>query len=172
MQTKTLKNKTDSNHSKEISAEITIKAIEDVVQEKIVMIGIRTDTDKTTDQETVTVTTTKTTAYNTLFILELRTITSEIAHKALRIEIAAIVADPKIADPRTIETIHGNNNMIETILGQGIVSHTVQDRIIEEVTVPIRRLEITVENVTQTEFNSERIKLMGSLWTINKMKLI
>ena len=31
MQTETLKNKTDSNHSNEISSEITIKAIEDVV---------------------------------------------------------------------------------------------------------------------------------------------
>ena len=170
MQTKILMNKTDNNHSKEISSEITIKAIEDVVQEKIVMIGIRTDTDKTTDQETVT--TTKTTADNDLLILELRTITSEIAHKALRIEIAAIVADPTIADPKTIETIQGNNKMIETIPGQGIVSQTVQDKIIEEVTVLIRILEKTVENVTQTEFNSERIKLMDSLWTINWMKLI
>ena len=35
--------KTDSNHSKEISSEIIIKSIEDVVQEKIVMIEIRTD---------------------------------------------------------------------------------------------------------------------------------
>ena len=73
MQTETLKNKTDSNHSKGISSEITIKAIEDVVQEKIVMIEIRTDTDKTLDHETVT--TTKTTADNTLLILDLRTIT-------------------------------------------------------------------------------------------------
>ena len=170
MQTETLKNKTDSNHSKEISSEITIKAIEDVVQEKIVMIEIRTDTDKTLDH--VTVTTTKTTADNTLLILDLRTITSGIAHKALRIEIDAIIADPTIVDPRTIGTIPGNDNMIETIPEQGIVSQAVQDRIIEEVTVLIRILEITVETVTQTEFNSEKIKLMDSLWTINKMKLI
>ena len=66
MQKETLKNKTDSNHSKEIGSEIIIIAREDVVQEKIVMIEIRTDTDKTTDQETVA--TTKTTADNTLFI--------------------------------------------------------------------------------------------------------
>ena len=170
MQTETLKNKTDSNHSKEISSEITIKAIEDVVQEKIVMIEIRTDTDKTLDH--VTVTTTKSTADNTLLILDLRTITLEIAHKALRIEIDAIIADPTIVDPRTIGIIPGNDNMIETIPEQGIVSQAVQDRIIEEVTVLIRILEITVETVTQTEFNSEKIKLMDSLWTINKMKLI
>ena len=170
MQTETLKNKTDSNHSKEISLEITIKAIEDVVKEKIVMIEIRTDTDKTLDH--ITVTTTKTTADNTLLILDLRTITSEVAHKALRIEIDAIIADPTIVDPRIIGTIPGNDNMIETIPEQGIVSQAVQDRTIEEVTVLIRILEITVETVTQTEFNSEKIKLMDSLWTINKMKLI
>ena len=134
------------------------------------MIEIRTDTDKTLDH--VTVTTTKTTADNTLPILDLRTITSEIAHKALRIEIDAIIADPTIVDPRTIGTIPGNDNMIETIPEQGIVSQAVQDRIIEEVTVLIRILEITVETVTQTEFNSEKIKLVDSLWTINKMKLI
>ena len=158
---KTLKNKTDNNHSKEISSEITIKATEDVVHEKIVMIGIRTDTDKTTDQGTVT--TTKTTADNTLLILDPRTITSEIAHKALRIEIDAIIADPTIVDARTIGSIQGNDNMIETIPEQGIVSRTVQDRIIEEVAVLIRILEITVENVAQLEFNSGRIKLMDSL---------
>ena len=61
--------------------------------------------------------------------------------------------------------------MIETIPEQGIMSETVQDRIIEEVTVLIRVLDIIVEKVTQTEFNSERVKLMDSLWTINKMKL-
>ena len=170
MQTETLKNKTDCNYSKEISSEITIKAIEDVVQEKIVMIEIRTDTDKTLDP--VTVTTTKTTADNTLLILDLRTITSEIAHKALRIEINAIIADPTIVDPRTIRTIPGTDNMIETIPEQVIVSQAVQDRIIEEVTVVIKILEITVETVTQTELNSEKIKLMDFLWTINKMKLI
>ena len=130
MQTETLKIKTDSNHSKEISSEITIKAIEDVVQEKIVMIEIRTDTDKTLDH--VPVTTTKTTADNTLLILDLRTITSESAHKALRIEIDAIIADPTIVDPRTIGTIPGNDNMIETIPEQGIVSQA-DYRIIEEV---------------------------------------
>ena len=92
------KNKTDNNHSKEISSEITNKATEDVVHEKIVMIGIRTDTDKTTDQETVT--TTKTTADNTLLILDPRTITSEIAHTALRIEIDAIIADPNNRRPQ------------------------------------------------------------------------
>ena len=170
MQAETLKNKIDSNNSKRISSEITIKAIEDVLQEKIVIIEIRTDTDKTLEHETVT--TTKTTADNTLFILDLRTITSEIAHKALRIEIDAIIADPATVDPRTIGTIPGNDNMIETIPEQGIVSQAVQDRIIEEVTVLIRILEITVETVIQTEFNSEKIKLMDSLWTINKMKLI
>ena len=170
MQTDTLKNKTDNNHSKEISSEITIKAIEDVVQEKIGTIEIKTDTDKNTDQQTVT--TTKTTADKSLLILDLRTITSEIAHKALRIEIGAIVADPTIVDPRTIGTIQGNDNMIETILEQGIVSQTVPDMIIEEVTVLIRILEITPETVNQTEFNSEKIKSMDSLWTINKMKLI
>ena len=170
MQTETLMNKTDSNHSKEISSEITIKAIEDVVQEKIVMIEIRTDTDKTLDHKTVT--TNKTTADNTLLILDLRTITSEIAHKALRIDIVAIIADPTIVDHRTIRTIPGNDNMIETIPEQGIVSQAVQDRIIGEVIVLIRILEITVETVIQTEFNSEKIKLMDSLWTINKMKLI
>ena len=62
--------------------------------------------------------------------------------------------------------------MIETIPEQGIVSQAVQDRIIEEVTVLIRILEIKVETITQTEFNSEKIKLMDSLWTTNKMKLI
>ena len=170
MQTKILKNKTDSNHSKEISSETTIKAIEDVFQEKIVMIRMRTDTGRTIDQETVT--TTKTTADNTLLILDPRIITSEIAHKALRIEINAIIADPKIVDPRTIGTIQGNDNMVKTIPEQVIVSQTVQDRIIEDVTVLIRILEITVENVTQTEFNLERIKLIDSLWKINKMKLI
>ena len=146
MQTETLKNKTDCNHSKEISSEITIKAIEDVVQEKIVMIEIRTDTKKTLDP--VTVTTTKTTADNTLLILDLRTITSEIAHKALRIEINAIIADPTIVDPRTIRTVPGTDNMIKTIPEQVIVSQAVQDRIIEEVTVLIKILEITVETVT------------------------
>ena len=161
MQIGTLKNKTDSNHSKEISSEITIKAIEDVVREKIVMIEIRTDTGKTLDHETVT--TTKTTADNTLLILDLRTITSEIAHKALRIEIHAIIADPAIVDPRTIGTIPGNDNIIETIPEQGIVSQAVQDRIIEEVTVLIRILEITIETVIQTEFNSEKLKLLDSL---------
>ena len=134
------------------------------------MIEVRADTDRTIDQETVT--TTKTTADNTLFILDLKTITSEIAHKALRTEISAIVADLTIVDPRTIGTIPGNDNMIETISEQGIVSQTVQDRIIEEVTVLIRILEITVENVTQTEFSSEKIKLMDSFWTITKMKII
>ena len=162
--------KQNRQQPQEISSEITIKAIEDVVQEKIVMIEIRTATDRTLDH--VTVTTTKITADNTLLILDLRTITSEIAHKALRIEIDAIIADPTIVDPRTIGTIPGNDNMIETIPEQGIVSQAVQDRIIEEVTVLIRILEITVETVTQTEFNSEKIKLMDSLWTINKMKLI
>ena len=147
MQTRTLKNKKDSNHSKQISSEITKKALEDVVQEKIVMIEIRTDTDRTIDQETVT--TTKTTADNTLLILDLRIITSEIAHKVLRIEIDATVADPTIVDPRTIGTIQGNYNMIETIPGQGIVSQTVQDRIKEEVTVLIRILEITVQSSIQ-----------------------
>ena len=170
MQTKILKNKTDSNHSKEISSEITIKAIEDVVQEKIVMIEIRTDTDRTIDQEKVT--TTKKTADNTLLILDLRTINSEIAHKALRLEIDAIVAGPTIVDPRAIGAIQGNDNMIETIPEQGIASQLVQDRIIEEVTVLIRILEITIENVIQTEFISERINLMDSLWTTNKMKII
>ena len=90
----------------------------------------------------------------------------------MRIEIDAIIADPAIVDPRTIGTIQGNNNMIEMIPEQGIVSQAVPDRIIEEVTVLIRILEITVETVIQTEFNSEKIKLMDSLWTINKMKLI
>ena len=113
MQTETLKNKTDSNHSKEVSSEITITAIEDVVQEKIVMIEIRTDTDKTTDQEKVT--TTKTTTDNTLLILDLRTITSEIAHKVLRIEICAMITDPAIVETRTIGTIQVNNNLIGTI---------------------------------------------------------
>ena len=125
------------------------------------MIGIRTDTGRTIDQETVT--TTKTTADNTLLILDPRTITSEIAQKALRIEIDAIKADPTIVDPRTVGTTQGNDKMIETIPEQGIVSRTVRDRIIEEVTVLIRTLEITVENVTQTEFHSERIKLTDSL---------
>ena len=109
---------------------------------------------------------------NTLLILDLRTITSEIAHKALRIEMGALVSDPTTVDPRTIGTIHGNDNIIETIAEQGIVSQTVRHRIIEEVTVLIRILEITVETIFQTEFNSEKIKLMDSLWTINKMKLI
>ena len=77
------------------------------------MIGIRKDTDRTIDQETVT--TTKTTADTTILILYLRTITSEIAHKALRIEIDAIIADPTIVNPRTIGTIQWNDNMIETI---------------------------------------------------------
>ena len=62
--------------------------------------------------------------------------------------------------------------MIETIPEQGIVSQTVHDRIIEEVTVPTGILEATVENVNQTEFNSEIIKLTDFLWTINKIKLI
>ena len=82
----------------------------------------------------------------------------------MRIEIDAIVSDPTIVDPRTIGTIQGNDNMIETIPEQVIVSQTVQDRIIEEVTVLIRILEIT-------EFYSKRLKLLDSLWTINKMKL-
>ena len=90
----------------------------------------------------------------------------------MRIEIDAIIADLTIVDPRTIGTIPGNDNMIEKIPEQGIVSQAVQDRIIEEVTVLIRILEITVETVIQTEFNSEKIKLIDSLWTINKMKLI
>ena len=77
------------------------------------MIRMRTDTSRTIDQETVT--TTKTTADNTLIILDPRTITSEIAHKALRIEINAIIADPTIVGPRTIGTIQGNNKMIETV---------------------------------------------------------
>ena len=158
MQTETLKNKTESNHSKEISSEITITAIEDVVQEKIVIIEIRTDTDKTLNQETVT--TNKITADNILLILDLRTITLEIAHKALRFELEAIVADPTIVDPRNIGTIQGNDNMIETIPEQSIVSQTVPDRIREEVTVLIRIPEITVETVIQTEFNSEK-KLNG-----------
>ena len=64
------------------------------------MIGIRTDTGRTIDQETVT--TNKTTADNTLLILDPRTIASEIDHKALRIEIDAIIADPTIVEPRTI----------------------------------------------------------------------
>ena len=90
----------------------------------------------------------------------------------MRIEIDAIIADPTILGPRTIGTIRGNNNMIETIPEQGIVSRTDQDRFIEEITVLIRILDVTVENVTQTEFNTEKIKLMDYLWTINKMKLI
>ena len=93
MQTETLKNKTESNHSNEISSEITFTAIEDVVQEKIVMIEIRTDTDKTLNQEKIT--TNKITADNILLFLDLRTITLEIAHKALRLELDAIVADPR-----------------------------------------------------------------------------
>ena len=76
----------------------------------------------------------------------------------MRIEIGAIVADPTIVDPRTIGTIQGNDNMIGTIPEQGIVSQTVQDRVIEEVTVLNRILEITVENVIQTEFNSDQIQ--------------
>ena len=78
MQIETLKSKIDRNHSKQINSEKTINAIEDVVQEKIVMIGIRTDTGRTINQETVT--TTKTTADNTLHILDPRIITSEMAH--------------------------------------------------------------------------------------------
>ena len=50
MQTETLKSKTDSNHIKQINLEKTINAIEEVAQEKIVMIEIRTDTDKTIEQ--------------------------------------------------------------------------------------------------------------------------
>ena len=142
MQTETLKSKIDSNQSKELSPEITIKAIEDVVQEKIVVIEMRKDTDKTTDKETVT--TTKTTEDNTLLILDLRTIPSEVAHKAFRIEIGAIVADPTIVGPRTIGTFQGNNKKIETFTEQGIVSQTVQDRFIEEVIVLITIQEITV----------------------------
>ena len=103
-------------------------------------------------------------------ILDLRKITSEIAHKALRIEMGAIVADPTIVDTRTTGTIQGNDNKIEKILEQVIVSQTVPDMIIEEVTVLIRILEITAESVIQTEFNSEKIRLMDSLWTINKFK--
>ena len=100
MQTETLKDKPDNNHRKQISSEITIKAIEDVVKEKIVTIEIKTSSDKNTDQKPVI--TTKTTADNTLLILDLRTLTSEIAHKASRIEIGAIIADSTIVDPRTI----------------------------------------------------------------------
>ena len=89
----------------------------------------------------------------------------------MRIEIDAIIADPAIVEPRTIGTTPGNDNMIETIPEQGIVSQAVQERIIEEVAFLIRILEITVETVIKTEFSSEKIKLMDSLWTINKMKL-
>ena len=103
------------------------------------MIEMRTDTDKTLNHEIVT--TIKITADNILLILDLKTITSEIAHKALRLEIDAIVADPLIVDPRTIGIIQGNDNMIETMPKQGIVSQTVRDRIIEgEVTVLIKIL--------------------------------
>ena len=154
MQTETLMSKTDSNHSNEISSEITIKSIEDVVQEKRVMIEFRTDTEKTVDQETVT--TTKTTTEKTLLTLDRRTITSEIAHKALRIEMGNIVADPTVVDSRTIGTIQGNDNMIEATPVQDIVSQSVQGRIIEEVIDLIRILRITVETVIQPEFNSEK----------------
>ena len=130
MQTDTLKNKTDSNHSKEIRSQMTTKAVEDVVQENLVMIEIIRDTDKTIDQETVTLT--KKTADITLLILDLRTITSEIAHKALRTDIDAIVADPTILDPRTKRTIQWTDNIIGMIPKQDIVSQTVQDRVIEE----------------------------------------
>ena len=123
----------------------------DVVQENIVTMEIKADAEKNTDQETVI--TTKTTADNTLLFLDLRTITSEIAHKALRIEIGPIVADPTIVDARTIGTIQGNYNMIETFPEQGIVSQTIKDMIIEEVTVLIKIPEITVETAIQTEFN-------------------
>ena len=132
------------------------------------MIAIRTDTNKTTDRETVTTTTT--TVDNTLLIL--RTITSEISYKYLRLDIGAIAADPTIVDPRTLGTIPGNDYNIDTIPERAIVSETVQDSIIKEVTVQNGILEITVENVIQTEFNSEIIKLTDSFWTTNKMKLI
>ena len=134
------------------------------------MKGIKTDIDRTTDQETVT--TAKTTTDNTLFILDLRKIISEIAHKALRIKIGARVLDPVTVDPRTTENIQGNDNMIKTISKQVIVSRTVYDRIMGEVTVLTEILEITAENVIQTEINSEILKLTDFLWTINKKKLI
>ena len=116
------------------------------------MIEIRIDTGRTIDQETVT--TTKTTAENTLLILDPRTKTSEIAQKALRIEIDAIIVDPTIVDPRTTGNIQGNANMIETIPEEGIVSRTVQDRIIEEVTVLIR--------INSRERNSNRVQFRES----------
>ena len=109
---------------------MTTKAIEDVVQKNIVMIEIRTDTDKTIDQETVTLT--KKTADITLLILDLSTITSEIAHKALSIEIGAIVTDPTILDPRTERTNQLTDNIIGMFPKQHFVSQTVQDRVIEE----------------------------------------
>ena len=131
------------------------------------MIEIRIDTEKTIDRETLI--TAKATADNTLLILDLRKITSEIDHKALRTEIGAIAADPTIVDPRTLRTVQGYDHMIETITEQqDIMSQTVQDRIIEEVSVLIRFLEITVENVIQTKFNSEITNSTDYSWTIKK----
>ena len=55
---------------------------------------------------------------------------------------------------------------------QNIVSQTVRDKIIEEVTVLMLNPEITVVNVIQTEFNSQEKKTMDTLWKIKKMKAI
>ena len=90
----------------------------------------------------------------------------------MRIKIGARVLDPVTVDPRTTENIQGNDNMIETISKQVIVSRTVYDWIMGEVTVLTEILEITAENVIQTEINSEILKLTDFLWTINKKKLI
>ena len=100
MHTETLLNKTHSNYSKEIILEIAIKAIKHLVQEKLVIIGIRTNTDKTIDRGIVT--TTRTTVDNTLLALDLRTINRSQSHKDMSIEVGSIAEDPANLDPRTI----------------------------------------------------------------------
>ena len=118
MQMNTSKNKTEINHSNEISIEITVKAIEDVLKDSY----DRNQNRYRPDYRPRPITTTQTIADKTLFVLDLRTKTSEIAQIALGIEINAIATDPTIVTPRTVGNIQGNDHMIGMTPKQDIVS--------------------------------------------------
>ena len=100
---------------------------------------------------------------NALLILDLRTTTLEIAHKALKIEIDGIAADPTLLDSTIAGTIQRNYHRAEMILADGIVNQVIWDKIIEEVTILVIILDITVGNVSQTVFSSDTIKITNSL---------
>ena len=76
----------------------------------------------------------------------------------MRIEIAAIAADPTIVDPKFTESIQRKDLPIEAISENGIARQVTPDKCIEDINNLIRTLEITVEQVGFSVFRSGNIK--------------